>query len=259
MSEIDDAVHLRENRRYWNSVAHDWVEKGEEKWREDAPHWGIWQIPQEELPLLPEELRGLDAIELGCGTGYVSAWMARRGATCTAIDLSEEQLATAQRLAEEHEVPLTLLHGNAEEVPRADASFDFAISEYGAATWCDPRKWIPEAHRLLRPGGTLHFLCCSPWQGVCTPEDGTELVERFVRPYFGLRELDYRELENDPGGYEWQLPISAWFQLFRETGFEVLDFLEPQPPADTSRSSFYVPTDWARRFPAEIAWKLRKR
>ena len=37
-------------------------------------------------------------------------------------------------------------------------SFDLAISEYGAAIWADPYKWIPEAARLLRPGGQLIFL-----------------------------------------------------------------------------------------------------
>ena len=55
-----------------------------------------------------------------------------------------------------------LLHGNAEAVPYPDASFDFAISEYGACLWADPYRWIPEAARLLRPGGELIFLTNSP-------------------------------------------------------------------------------------------------
>jgi 16S rRNA G1207 methylase RsmC len=41
--------------------------------------WGNWSLPEEELRLLPDDMTGMDAIELGCGTGYVSAWMARRG------------------------------------------------------------------------------------------------------------------------------------------------------------------------------------
>ena len=103
-------------------------------------------------------MAGMDAIELGCGTGYISGWMARRGACVVGIDNSERQLATARRLAEQHDVSLTLHHGSAETIPLPDASFDFAISEYGAAIWCDPRIWIPEAHRLLRPGADLVFL-----------------------------------------------------------------------------------------------------
>lgn len=44
------------------------------------------------------------------------------------------------------------------EVPLEDGSFDVAVSEYGASIWCDPGKWIPEAARLLRPGGEVVFL-----------------------------------------------------------------------------------------------------
>lgn len=42
--------------------------------------------------------------------------------------------------------------------PAWHKSFDFAISEYGACLWVDPKKWVAEAARLLRPGGRLHFL-----------------------------------------------------------------------------------------------------
>ena len=51
-----------------------------------------------------------------------------------------------------------LIHASAEQAPFADASFDLAISEYGASIWCDPYAWIPEAARILRPGGELVFL-----------------------------------------------------------------------------------------------------
>ncbi len=108
--------------------------------------------------MLPEDLAGLEAIELGCGTGYVAGWMARRGASVVAIDNSPAQLATATRLQRAHGVEFPLLLGNAEQVPYPDASFDFAISEYGAALWADPYAWVPEAARLLRPGGRLHLL-----------------------------------------------------------------------------------------------------
>jgi ubiquinone/menaquinone biosynthesis C-methylase UbiE len=101
--------------------------------------------------LLPDDLDGQDAIELGCGTAYVSAWLARRGARPVGIDNSEQQLATARRLQAQHSLVFPLIHGNAESVPYPDESFDFAISEYGAAIWADPYHWIPEAARLLRP------------------------------------------------------------------------------------------------------------
>ena len=109
-------------------------------------------------PLLPDELDGRDAIELGCGTGYVSAWLARRGAPRPGSTTPRRSSTTARRLQREHGLEFPLIHGNAERVPLPDASFDLAISEYGASIWCDPYAWIPEAARLLRPGGRLVFL-----------------------------------------------------------------------------------------------------
>ena len=251
--------HVQENRRYWDGMADEWVAPGERHWRQEAPTWGIWSIPESELQMLPEDMSDQDAIELGCGTGYVSNWMARRGAKCVGIDNSEKQLDTARRLAEEHDTELTLLHGNAETVPYPDASFDFAISEYGAAIWCDPYAWIPEAHRLLRPGGQLVFLASSAWATACSPLDGSEVGFQLVRSYFTTHRTDWREVEIDPGGVEFQLPASRWFRLFRDTGFEVLDFIEIQAPEDQVESKFHVPADWAKKYPSEVVWKLRKR
>ena len=65
-------------------------------------------------------------------------------------------------LQDEHDLRFPLIHGSAEAVPVADATFDLAISEYGAAIWCDPYSWIPEAARVLRPGGRLIFLGNGP-------------------------------------------------------------------------------------------------
>jgi len=252
-------AHVQENRRYWDAMAHEWVAGGERDWAQSEPSWGIWGVPERELSMLPDDMTGVDAVELGCGTGYVSAWMARRGARVTGIDNSAEQLATARRLAAEHGIDLTLLHGDAEATPFADASFDFAISEYGAAIWCDPERWLPEAHRLLRPGGRLVFLGHHPWSQVCAPPDGSPLVERLERPYFGLGRLDWTEAAIEPGGIEFNLTVSDWFALFRRVGFVVEDYREPRPPAgDDSEGRFFVTRGWARRFPSEQVWKLRK-
>jgi ubiquinone/menaquinone biosynthesis C-methylase UbiE len=107
---------------------------------------------------LPSDLGGADSLELGCGTGYVSTWLARRGARPVGLDNSAAQLATAAALQHRFGLHFPLIQASAEQVPLADATFDLVISEYGASIWCDPYAWIPEAARLLRPGGQLIFL-----------------------------------------------------------------------------------------------------
>ena len=250
--------HVKANRAYWDGMAEDWVAAGEASWRAEHPYWGIWRIPETEVGMLPDDMSGLKAIELGCGTGYVSCWMMRRGAECVGIDNSSQQLSTARRLMEQHQLPFELLHGDAESVPLPDGSFDFAISEYGAAIWCDPFAWIPEAHRLLKPGGELRFLGTHPLAIVATPANGDVCEAVLHKSYFDLHRQDWRDVEIDPGGIEFNLPISSWLALFRSTGFEVLDYKELQAPETAKGTQFSVTGEWAARWPAEQIWYLRK-
>ena len=249
--------YLAANRDHWNRNAHAWVDAGERHWASEAT-WGIWGIPNSEVPLLPEDMAGLDAIELGCGTGYGSAWMARRGAAVLGIDPTENQLATARRLESEHSLGITFELGFAEAVDRPDGSFDYALSEYGAAIWADPYAWIPEAHRLLRPGGRLAFLGHGSWVHPTTPFEQDGMAgDRLVNPYFDQHRLDWTAVEDD-AGVEFNLPISEWFSLFNRTGFVVEDFHEIRAPDDAGGTRFFVPAGWARSYPSEQAWVLRK-
>ena len=251
--------HVLVNRANWDRDAPNWVAAGERSWASTEPAWGVWHIPESKLRLLPDDMSSISAIELGCGTAYVSAWMARRGAQVVGIDNSSSQLETAKRLAAEHGIPLTLIHGNAETVPYPDESFDFAISEYGAAIWCDPEAWIPEAYRLLRPEGALTFLGNHPFALVCAPLSGAEVDERLHRTYFGIHKQDWRYVVVDPGGIEFNLTISDWLSLFRQTGFDVVDYHELQAPPTVSEVRFWVSGEWAQRWPSEQVWQLRKR
>lgn len=254
MSDFPD--YVADNQAHWDRTAGDWVEMGERAWS-DKPTWGIWGISEDELHLLPEDMTGMDAIELGCGTAYISAWMVRRGASVVGIDVSEEQLATARRLASENGLDLELIHCNAEAVPYPDESFDFAISEYGAAIWADPYKWIPEAWRLLRPGGELAFLGHHPLVIIHDDFGDDQPAGRtLINPYFGMHRLDWEDGEDR--GTEFSLPISEWFKLFRETGFEVVDYHELQAPEPSDEVRFFVRADWAHHYPSEQVWKVRK-
>jgi SAM-dependent methyltransferase len=249
--------HVTRNEARWREWAAEYVEPAKRNWAAAEPSWGIWGVPESDLRMLPDDVTGLDTIELGCGTAYVSAWLARCGARPVGIDATEEQLATARAMQREHGVDFPLLHGNAERVPLPDASFDLAISEYGASIWCDPYLWIPEAARLLRPDGQLVFLVNALALVLCMSErEGEVASERMLRPQFGLHRIDWPD---EIGGTNFFLPHGEMIALLRRCGFEIEALIEVRPPEGSTTHADFVTLEWARRWPSEEVWKCRKR
>jgi SAM-dependent methyltransferase len=248
--------HQDVNRALWDGMADQWVERAKRDWADPDPSWGIWRIPEADVGALPD-VAGLDAVELGCGTAYFSAWLARRGARPVGVDQSKGQLATARAMQAEHGLEFPLIEADAEDVPLPDASFDFALSEYGASLWCRPERWIAEAARLLRPGGRLVFLTNHPLLVLCSAPDAEVATERLARPQFGLYQVEW----NDPDGpsVEFHLPHGEMIRVLREAGFEVEALHELQPPADAATTYEWVSLEWARSWPAEEIWVARKR
>jgi SAM-dependent methyltransferase len=248
--------HVQRNREAWDSFADRYAGPGRAQWQANQPTWGIYSVPEADVGMLPPSVDGLDVVELGCGTAYVSSWLARRGARPVGIDNSPAQLETARRLQAEFGVEFPLHQGNAEQTLFPDESFDLAISEYGASIWCDPYLWIPEAARILRPGGQLVFLVNGAILMLCAPDAEDEpATDRLLRDYFGMHRFEWPD---DPS-VEFHLGYGDMIRLLRRCGFEVEDMIEVRPPEDATTSHAYAPVEWARRWPAEEVWKALKR
>lgn len=247
--------YVAANRAAWDASADDYAAAGEREWARE-PVWGVFGIPEEDVGLLPRDVAGRRVLEVGCGTGYVSAWLQKREARPIGIDNSARQLATAHRLQHEHDVRFPLLQGIAEALPFADGSFDLVISEYGAAIWSDPYRWIPEAARVLQPGGELIFLGNSTLLMLAMPdEEGVAASDKLRRDHFEMHRMTWPEDE----AVEFHLGHGEWIRLLRANGFEVEDLIELRPDEDATTTYDFVTVEWARRWPAEEAWKARKR
>jgi SAM-dependent methyltransferase len=252
MSSSEDVARnvelwTKSNAEYAAQLARD-------AWAQEEITWGLWSLPEAELGVLGD-VAGLDVVELGCGTAYISAGLARLGARPVGVDPTPAQLETARAMQRDFGLGFPLVEAAAESVPLADASFDLAVSEYGASIWADPERWVPEAARLLRVGGRLVFLRNSTLVILCTPDEG-EAQERLIRPQFGMRRFEWPD-----GGVEYHLAHGDWVRLLRSSGFEILDLVEIQAPAGaTTRHPVYdyVTSDWARRWPSEEIWVARK-
>lgn len=251
---MSDPGYVASNRELWARTNAEFTDaQADRAWRQDEITWGVFDHPERALGVLGD-VDGLDVVELGCGTAYFSSWLARRGARPVGIDISPAQLGTARRLQSETGIEFPLVEANAEDVPLPDESFDLALSEYGASIWCDPYRWIPEAHRLLRPGGgRLVFMCESPLVLLCALADGTSSA--LQRPQRGMHRIDWPD-----GEVGFHLGHGDMFRVLRDSGFEVENLVELYAPDDAQTHPYYsyVPAEWARSWPAEEVWVARK-
>jgi SAM-dependent methyltransferase len=248
---MTDADELRRNREVWRSVNAQFTDADAgARWAAPEVTWGLFGHPESELGVLGD-VAGLDVVEVGSGTAYLSAWLARRGARPVALDLSHDQLATATRCQERTGVRFPVVEADGAELPLASSSFDLVVSEYGAGPWCDPRRWVPEAARVLRSGGRLVFLTNSVLAALCVPSDSGPAGDRLLR---GQADLD--PVAWPGGGVEHHPGHGEWIRVLVAAGFVVDALHELSPPAGAAEHEWYeiVTPAWAGRWPAEDLW-----
>ena len=247
----DRASEISLNRSLWALMNERFTDAAaDDMWTRPEIAWGLFAVPDRVLGVLGD-VRGLDVLELASGTAYFGAWLARAGASLVALDLSAEQLATARRLQRRLGPAFPLVQGDAERLPLADASLDLVVSEHGAAAWCDPERWLPEAARVLRPGGRLVFLTNSHLSALCVPADEGVAERQLLRGYGEAYRVHW-----PGGGIEFHPSHGDWVRLLRASGFSLEALHELFAPPDVGDHPFYeiVSADWATRWPAEELW-----
>jgi SAM-dependent methyltransferase len=243
--ELSD--HARQNRAAWDADAEAYQARHAAAIDREAPHWGMWQIPEAQLHALGE-LDGREVLELGCGAGQFGLSLVRQGAVVTGIDNSEKQLEFARANAGDR---MTLVHGSAEALPFEAASFDVVCCDHGAMGFADPRVVVPEVARVLRPGGRFAFSGLTPIEWITF--DGETSATTLQRAYFGMRSME------TGGTVEFMLTYGEWIRVFVGAGFAIRDLIEVRPPegaSSTYRSE--AETEWARHWPMEQIWVVER-
>lgn len=243
------------HRAVWAEVNAQFTDAAAEgMWRRPAITWGLFAHPEASLAALGD-VAGREVLELGCGTAYLSGWLARAGARVVALDLSPAQLATARRCQRTIGPAFGLVEADGAVLPVRDAAVDIVVSEYGVAPWCDPDRWLAEAARVLRPDGRLVFLTSSVLAAMCVPAEGGVAGDRLLRGPADLRPVAW-----PGGGVEHHPSHGEWIALLHASGFTVEALHELTPPAGEDDHAYYeiVSAAWAARWPAEDLWVARR-
>jgi ubiquinone/menaquinone biosynthesis C-methylase UbiE len=245
----------RLNRSFWDQDADDYQAEHESQLDVDTIGWGVWDLQESDLNVLGD-VDGLDVLEYGCGAAQFGIKLARVGARVVGLDQSRGQLRHAAQKIAEADVSLGLCCASATATPLRDESFDIVFCDHGAMSFCDPYRTVPEVARLLRPGGLFAFNISTLLRNLCFPpvDPDAPVTRKLHGKWFGARSFDWGD-----GTIDFQIPHSEWIALFREHDLVVEDLMDLRAPKRASSTYMdYVDHDWARRWPAEEIWRVRK-
>jgi ubiquinone/menaquinone biosynthesis C-methylase UbiE len=254
MSSSERPDYVEQNVAHWTEANAEYTDaQAERAWAQEEIKWGVWETPESDLDVLGN-VEGLDIVDLGCGTAYFSAWLARRGAHVVGVDPTPAQLETARRMQKQTGLEFPLVDATGENVPLPDSSFDLVLSEYGASIWADPYQWVPEVARLLRPDGRLIFLRNSTLVSLCMDLDG--ITSRLARPLRDMVKIEWPDTHE----VEFHLSPGKVIDVLRDNGFRVERMIELYAPEDAQTHAYYkwVTAEWARQWPHEELWVARK-
>lgn len=254
MTEEHQPAHATRNRQLWDQRSDEYQAKhGPQLAAAGGLGWGVWQLPESELQVLGD-VSGRDILELGCGAAQWSIALHALGANVTGLDISERQLEHARGLMSEANVEFPLVRASAEATPFEDASFEIVFCDHGAMTFADPYRTVPEAARILRAGGLLAFSMNTPILDVAWSPGADHPAERLTGEYWDLHML---EEPGEPTAF--QLRYGEWIRLFVANSFAIESLIELRPPADANSSyRDEVDREWARRWPMEHIWRVRR-
>ena len=119
--------------------------------------WMPWA--QKGYPLLSNvidysQLKGKKVLDIAVGTGWTTENLVRAGAHVTAIDLTPQAVElTRKRLELNHVTAEQVMVADAQELPFADATFDYVLAFGCLMHMPNTQKAIDEIYRVLKPGG----------------------------------------------------------------------------------------------------------
>ena len=240
-------MNHEEAGRFWNANAEIWTQLARAGYDVYRDHLNTPAF----FAMLPE-VAGLSGLDIGCGEGYNTRLLARRGARMAAIDVAEVFVEHSRRAEAEEPLGIEYRVASAVELPFAEAGFDFATGFMSFMDVPETDRLLAEAFRVLKPGGFLQFSILHPCYN--TPRrrllrDGNGIAYAVeVGEYFRLLDGEIEEwlFAAAPPHVKQGLPkfkvprftrtMSQWLNLLIETGFRIERVEEPRPSDETVRA-----------------------
>lgn len=228
IKNLDDSNYFDANRKLWNDKTS--VHLASEFYRLEAfkKGWNSLRLP--ELDALPD-VDGKSLLHLQCHFGQDTLSWARMGAQVTGIDLSDDAIVAAHKLALEIKQEATFIRANVYDTNAIlEELFDIVFTSYGTVGWLpDLAPWAEVVANRLQPGGTFCMVDFHPFIWMLDDKYNT-----FGYDYFNTQVIE----ENTEGTYtnpdaplkgksfSWNHPISEILGALLEKGLVLKSFDE---------------------------------
>lgn len=191
------------------------------------------------------EPAGLDILDAGCGEGYLSRVLAKKGANATGIDSSTKliEAARSQNLADVPSVSFDI--GSVDDLPYPDSAFDLVVCNHLVNDLFDPSKPISEFARVLRSSGRLVILMLHPCFYNKHAERDQATNGMIASSYFDIRSVEQTfevgGLTSPAANIAWFRPLEFYTEELRKSGFAITSLTEPHPSPEQWQTD-----DWWR-------------
>jgi ubiquinone/menaquinone biosynthesis C-methylase UbiE len=257
-------------KKGWNLISRNYQKKTRIS-LEDV-HYGPISAGETELKLLGD-VKGKNVLEIGCGGGQNTIVLAKWGARSVGLDISEEQIKYARKLASREGVKTQFYVDSMEDLSVFHAqSFDIVLSSFAIEYVDNILKTLNEVFRVLRRTGLFVFAVVHPMISKGRPMRYGKRKVWAVTNYFDRRRRFWKwKVEEGVAKFSGrQITIQDYFDLLAEAGLSVNRVLEPEPypitkmsPSELARvpyfeAGFLKNYELMRRVPYTIIFKARK-
>ncbi len=148
-------------KKWWNEASKDYQKNNKIKTK--SAHYGPYALNENKLKLLGS-IKGKKILEIGCGGGQCSIAFAKKGAKCTGIDISKEQIKYAEKLAEKEKVNIKFICGSFQNLNKIKSnSYDIVFSAFALQYSPDLKKVFKEVKRVLKKKSIFVFSLDHPF------------------------------------------------------------------------------------------------
>jgi len=205
------------------------------------------------------EPAGLEILDAGCGEGYLSRILAKKGANATGIDSSTKliEAARSQNLADVLSVSFDI--GSVDDLPYPDSAFDLVVCNHLVNDLSDPSKPISEFARVLRSSGRLIILMLHPCFYNKHAERDQATNGMIASSYFDIRSVEQTfevgGLTSPAANIAWFRPLEFYTEELRKSGFAITSLTEPHPSPEQWRTDGW----WRKGFTRPLFMLLTAR